>query len=796
MNHPRGHFGSNLLVACCAAGTAWLAMYAWRGLTQTPGDFLNPLLLLAVVVAGTGTAARWWRWPAPTVVLLQVVVTGMITSLLLCGSPLPVGSAWTELTSSISDAVTSAQKYTSPVPDSVPPVDPLLILGGLACLLLVDLLACTLRRVPLAGLPLLAIFSIPVGMTDASPSWWVFASTAGGFLLTLYLQESQQVARWGRPLARDRETGDPIAFGAGSHAARRTAGLIGGAATALAVLVPVIIPAAGLHVFDFGPGSGGGEDIRVDNPTADLVRDLRRGADIPLVRVTTTDPDPSYLRILTLTRFSDAEWSPGDRDVPADHLANGQMPPLQGTSGALDRTEYPYQVTIAPQFQSRWLPTQAPISRIQADGDWRFDDKTMDFLAGDKDLTTANLSYAMTAVDLHIDSQRLADAGTPNGKVNGLFTQLPKDLPPIVHDLAVQVTEGATTEYDKAVALQNWFREDGGFTYSLDRAPGSGIDALVSFLTDGPGGREGYCEQFASAMAVMARQLGIPARVAIGFLKPTPEGRDTWVYSARDMHAWPELYFDGVGWVRFEPTPAGRTGDVPAYTVPGTNSDNFPTTAPSLQDSSTVSARPTARHSESELLSTSGDQGSDSGSALPWTVAISVVAGLVLAGAALLAPRVVRRRRRERRLDSGTIEPVWAELHDTAVDLGVPWPHGLSPRATRALLVDHLGAPLGPDDVERPAHGAEVAPEGVSALDRVVRTLELDRYSRAGATLDPTRLRADGEACVAALEGGAPRSARRRATWWPRSVLTFRRSRPISPATLEARYGGVVDQVT
>ena len=76
-----------------------------------------------------------------------------------------------------------------------------------------------------------------------------------------------------------------------------------------------------------------------------------------------------------------------------------------------------------------------------------------------------------------------------------------------------------------------------------------------------------------------------------------------------------------------------------------------------------------------------------------------------------------------------------------------------------------------------------------------MHTLELDRYSRSGATLDPVRLRADGEACVAALVGGAPRSARRRATWWPRTVLSSRRRRT-SPRTLEAKSGGVVDHVT
>jgi transglutaminase-like putative cysteine protease len=795
MSRSRGHLATNLLFAVVAAGTTWLAMSAWRDLTVTPGSFLNPLLLLAAVVAGTGTAARWWRWPGPLVVLFQVGVTGVLTSLLLTGSPLPVGGAWGELTATISDAVNSSQEFAAPVPAEAPPVDPLLILGGLACLLLVDLLACTLHRASLAGLPLLAVFTIPVGMIGDAVSWWIFAVTAAGFLVLLFLQESDQVSRWGRPLGIDQETGDPIAFGGGASNVRGTAGLVGGAATALAVLLPVLIPATGVHLFDFGPGGGGGDDIRVDNPVADLVRDLKQGEDIPLVRVTTNDPDPSYLRILTLTRFNDAEWSPGNREVPSDHLADGQMPPPQGVSADVSRKEYPYDVSVLPDFDSRWLPTQPPVSRVVADGNWRYDDKTMDFIAGDDDLSTASLNYSMTAVDLTLTSERLADAGTPTGKVSDIFTDLPDDLPPIVHDLAVQVTQDATTPYEKAVALQNWFREDGGFTYSLVQAPsGNGSDALVEFLSDGPGGRTGYCEQFASAMGVMARELGIPARLGIGFLNPDPDGPNSWVYSSRDMHAWPELYFDGAGWVRFEPTPSGRAEDVPPYTVPGSGAEDNPSNSPSASASTSAPVQP-SRPRDSETAATAADDEASGGSGVPWLPVLGGLGGLVVVAGGLLLPRTLRSRRRERRLASGFAEPVWAELHDTAIDLGVPWPRGRSPRDTRAVLVEHFGAPVGPQTAERPAHGPELAPEAVGALDRLVHTLELDRYSRSGATLDPVRLRADGEACVAALAGGAPRSARRRATWWPRTVLSSRRRRT-SPGTLEAKFGGVVDEAT
>jgi transglutaminase-like putative cysteine protease len=791
MTRARGSLASNVALAAVSATTALVAMYAWRGFAERPGGFLNPLLLLAIVVAGTGTTTRWWRWPVPAVVLTQVVVSATVASLLITGSPVPVGGAFGELRSALDAALDTSQKFAAPVPVEAPPIDPMLVLCGLLCLLMVDLLACTLRRVPLAGLPLLTIYSIPVSMVDSSIAWWVFALTAAGFLTMLFLQESDQVSRWGRPLVEDRETGDPISFGAGKHAVRGTASGIGGIATALAIVVPLLIPTVGLHVFDFGPGNGDGDDIRVDNPTADLVRDLKRGDDTPLIRITTTDPDPSYLRILTLTRFSDAEWSPGDRDVPVDQDADGLLPPPAGVAANLRRTEQPYDVTILPQFDSTWLPTQYPVSAVRADGDWRYDDQTMDFLAVPDDLTTAGLHYSMDAVDLDLTAELLEKAGASRGRVSEAFTDLPTDLPEMVRQLAIDVTQEETTPYEKAVALQNWFREDGGFTYSLDTEEGNGSDALVAFLTEGPDGRTGYCEQFASAMAVMARALGIPARVAIGFLNPSPDGPSSWVYSSDDMHAWPELYFDGAGWVRFEPTPAGRAEDVPSYTVADLGGPVEPEQSQNEQGSSAPigpSNRPTLDQQEAGSSSESDAAGGGS-----WTP-VAGGAGAVLVAGILLTPRVLRRRRRAQRLSAGGPEEVWDELRDTAVDLGVPWPTGRSPRATRNGLVEYLGIPLSSTTPDRPTHGATVSPDGVAALDRILLAVERLRYARPASEAYRAALRADGETVVSCLAGGATRTSRRRADWWPHSVLGFTARRKRSAGgSVESRLGAVVD---
>ena len=273
--------------------TTWVALLSWRGFVELSGHFLGPLVLLGAVLVVTGVLARWWRAPAGVVVLAQVLTTGLTTSLLFSGSPLPVGSAWPRLTDRLGDAVDSAQRFAPPVPAEAPGVDPLLIAGGLGLMLLVDVLACTLRRVPLAGLPLLTIFSVPLSMLGSGPSWYVFALTAAGFMAMLFVHEDEQVSRWGRSLERDRGGPDTDGFGVRTGAVRTSAGAIGSVVTALAIVLPAAIPTLQLQVFDFGPGSGGDGEININNPMVDLRRDLKRGEDNPLLQVVTDESTPS-----------------------------------------------------------------------------------------------------------------------------------------------------------------------------------------------------------------------------------------------------------------------------------------------------------------------------------------------------------------------------------------------------------------------------------------------------------------------------------------------------------------------
>ncbi len=131
------------------------------------------------------------------------------------------------------------------------------------------------------------------------------------------------------------------------------------------------------------------------------------------------------------------------------------------------------------------------------------------------------------------------------------YLQLPR-LDHRIPTLAQQVTAAARSPYEQAVALENYLRTRYGYTLQLPSAPVD--DPLANFLFVR---REGHCEYFASAMAVMLRSLGIPSRMVNGFR--TGEFNDvtgSYIVRARDAHSWVEAYFPGQGWVAFDPTPA------------------------------------------------------------------------------------------------------------------------------------------------------------------------------------------------------------------------------------------------
>lgn len=779
MSRPHLEWPGSVVPSLLAAFTSWIALWAWRGFVADPSGYLDPALASVLLVAATGIALRAFRVPSVVVVLAQVaVVTLWLTHLWApdeaLGGWLPTSASVDASLALLGQGAAAAQSYAAPVPSSVPQIFALLVGTGSVVAILVDFLANGLRRVPVAGLPLLAVYTAPVSILDEGVAWWVFAAGAAGFLGMIATDESRRLEQWGRQVPRRGAVVDTSGGMVMSTSLRGSARRIGLTATALAVVSPVVIPTlSGNFLPGNGPGGEGGNAVTISNPMVNLRRDLVRGNDVDLLRIRTENADPSYLRISVLDTYNGLAWKPSDRDIPPEQKADGLLPRPPGLASAVPRRQVDYQISVEEAFDSLWLPAPYPATSIDVPGDWRYDEDTLDFVSAVDGQDTAGLEYSLSALEPDFDGAALVDASPAPESVFTPFTELPEDMPEWVEQLARDVTEGLDSRYERAVRLQEWFRRDGGFTYSLRPEPGTGTEDLEAFLD--PSGRVGYCEQFAASMALMGRTLGIPSRVAVGFLEPDREG-DEYVYSAWDLHAWPEMYFSGAGWVRFEPTPSDRAPSVPGYT---TGSFQAPEPA-DLPSSAAPSANPNNRNDErlrgDAAAATSDDQGTGGG-AIGRRIAL-VVALVALLFVPWLARTLVRRRRwAAATTPRAAAEAGWRELRDVSLDLRLPWDDAVTLR-TRARGVATAFGRAGEQPregfVRGGVRGAAANPEAAAALDRLVADVERARYSR-GADCERGRpvesVRADVETCVAALKAGSVKKHRRAAVWLPASLV-------------------------
>jgi transglutaminase-like putative cysteine protease len=331
---------------------------------------------------------------------------------------------------------------------------------------------------------------------------------------------------------------------------------------------------------------------------------------------------------------------------------------------------------------------------------------------------------------------------------------LPSDVPPIISQLAVEITAEATNDYDALAALQRWFRSS-QFTYSLeapvqDGFDGSGAEAIAEFLDV----REGYCIHFASAFAVMARTLDMPSRIVVGYLPGSAMsdiamGDRLYSVMASQLHAWPEVFFAGIGWIPFEPTNSLGTPtsfSPAAVTTDPLGEDAEPSAGPTTAATPTPSAAPADRD----------DQGADAASsanpairALPW---LGPLLGLLLIAAIPGAIREARRRALLTAARSVDAIAAWRLLQDDAIDLGLPVPPDESPRAFGARLIARHGAP--PD-----------------AVDTLVEAIELSSYAPLGYRWRGTDLAAAELEVRDALRARSSRMMRLAAVVAPRSLL-------------------------
>jgi transglutaminase-like putative cysteine protease len=724
------------------------------------GGWLTPVLGAILVTAATGAAARRWRLPRLSVPFWQLLALfGWLVFVFARDEAfwwiIPTPSAIDRLADVFVAGINDVNRYATPVAP-FRGIVALTVAGIGLCHIVVDTLAVTFRRPAVAGLPLLALYCVPSTLAPGGVGWGWFVLGAGGWLALLVADARLRFTSWGRPLgygrgdrATEREYSGEIQTTPLSALGRR----IGAASLGVAVIVPIIVPGLDEGVFGRGGGAGDGDgaaSVTVQNPMVDLRRDLTRPEDRTIIRYTTDDPQPDYLRLVTLDSFDGIAWERATFDTPRTNRVRGQELPIPvGLSDAVARERRTTQLRVLDQAES-WLPMPYPPARVRIEGgDWRYDNESLNVVAQDGS-TIRDTEYEVVSLDLQPTAAQLRAAPAADEDYDR-YVELPPGLPEQVRTEARDVVADATTPYERALALQDWFRDTSVWTYSTEVQDGNGNDDLEAFLAD----RTGYCEQFAATMAVMARSIGIPARVNVGFTPGTRDG-DEWRVSLHDAHAWPELYFPGVGWVRFEPTPlADGRGIDPEYAGPAAERVD-PSDPAAAQPAPSAAATPGAGLTEQEAR-LQGDEALAGGSAAnsgpprwPFVVAIVVA---VLAVIPRLTRSVVRRRRFVDREDPRTrAEAAWAEVRDTVRDLGYLWSSSETPRQAALRLGDEAF-------LEQP---------GREAFSKLARVVERARYARAPGPVDDLSVEVD----VLRHGLGAPLSRWRRwrARWLPASA--------------------------
>ncbi|XKH55643.1 transglutaminaseTgpA domain-containing protein [Citricoccus nitrophenolicus] len=794
-----------------AAGPAVVGLGAAAVVRSLGPRMLRPLLA-GLLAAGWFWCRQWWP---------ETLMIGLA----------PQPETFAAIATSTSDLRETIWTGTIPVETSAP------LLAGVGAILaltalVTDAIGVGLRCPAIAGLPPLALIAGSAAITAGATPWPALALAAAAWLGLLAADTGSGVSspsvgavgvetvRLGGPADAGGPTdaGGRWAAGWGWTAGWGTVAAAGVAVGAL-IVAQLTLPflSAGLapegQRFILGQGTG------PVNPAADLSQELRSGQGYSGITYETDDGLGVYLRTAVVDDVMASPWDAnppqhaGDPTTTPFYPAAAHLAEIEGdetgaasdannagaagdasSAGDTGDTDAPPRGDLVSLSLDGWTGNWAPlpdqtvaIEPIVGEWGWQVDPTT--FSAYRQEASPVEISYQTAVLPLDLTFEELADragAVAPQGVYNRWGAD-PALEGSAVQELAEDLTAGTNNPVEQAVALQDHLLSD-DFTYS-ETAPveqgydGSGLELTEQFLEAGAG----YCIHFASAMVMMAQSVDIPARVVVGYAPVgAVDGRHR--VTADRAHAWPELYIDQVGWVPFEPTQS--VGRVPAYAQSEDTADPAASPDPSVEGQG-ASPSPSA----SEEPETRGDDagpGATAGPGTPGAPGVPVGVLLALAGAILVVmlllvlPRGSRHRRRQSRLSSGSAPRAWAEVEDTAVDLGLGRkPHeseqAFVSRLTAAAELSGADAPVmagvagvagRPPDLETPGVAGR-SPDLEAAGHTLVAAITWARYAPEDAPT-PRGTEEVAEAArviIAGLEEAADPAGRRRARWFPRSLV-------------------------
>ncbi|WP_427133216.1 transglutaminaseTgpA domain-containing protein [Pseudarthrobacter sp. S9] len=697
---------------------------------------------------------------------------------------IPAGDTMTQLGKYLRRASETVLAESSPVAPNAGIV--MLICAVLGLLvILVDTLAFPLALPATSGLGIVAILVVPAVVKPQSVGVLGFVGAAVGYLLIL------ACSQWFRPDPRTR------ADTARNPGQLRRAAVTGAAALAVTLLLQLVIPGfdqgtfpQGSRLNPFGRASG-------LNPMISLGTSLRSPSGDGRITFATNAPTTPYLRSVTVDNFDGDFWAPDDREA-SRRMGTGRM------DSGLDPARAELRVVTAVntgKFTSPYLPAPyAPEAVNGLTGRWSWDPATLSIKG--VDTNSRDQQYLVMSVAPQLTPELLAQSSGPVRGVPEQFVRPPANVPEIVRRTADSLTSGVPTPYARAMAIQKYLRSS-EFSYSLQSPvqggyDGNGLSVLADFLTQ----KSGYCIHFASAMAVMARLEGIPSRIAVGYAPGRATGATVSIpgqgplpefeVDARDAHAWPELYFQGLGWVAFEPTPS--RGVVPAYA----SDVSGPSGASTNENNDGLIPRDKATPAPAPGLSPVPIPGAGAAADADRNLAPALYAAgtLILLVLLVVSPRLARSGVRRRRLRAaggggpaaGSALPAWAELRDLATDYGVAPGTSETPRhfserlrASAALgesggmdAPGHRAAACLTEEFEREQYGrpaagpGPAAPEGAAADGGAPGAVAHDGGRPGGGESAAARI----ALVQASLRANAKPLVRLRAAWLPPSVMS------------------------
>jgi transglutaminase-like putative cysteine protease len=404
----------------------------------------------------------------------------------------------------------------------------------------------------LTGLSVLRLTAADVWALAIAPgpvflSWYlamreryVWSATVGGTTLGLFVLTGD--AGTATTLVGVLGAGTAIGLGSLDH----YGGTVAQLDTLVAVLAAMVVLAATLSVVPGGAaqpllpdrGSPTVEASLVDAPErVEVLGSIRLS---PQVRYTVEADESQYWQTASYDRYTGDGWvRTGDSDPYSGRL---RAPP--GASRELTQTvTVESSVTVMP---AAWKPvsvSDSVASRVQV--------TQQGFLSPAVTLRPGE-QYTVESRVPRYTTEQLRRAGTDYPEeIRTQYLQLPEDTSTRVRERAAEIAGGQDSPYDKAVAIETWLEENKRYSLTVERPEG---DITESFLFEMDAG---YCTYYATAMVTLLRAQGVPARFAVGYTPGQQVDDDEYVVRGLDSHAWVEVYFPDVGWVRFDPTPAG-----------------------------------------------------------------------------------------------------------------------------------------------------------------------------------------------------------------------------------------------